>query len=102
MSEYAVLWTDSTDPHPLWMGSLRVSADGLVLRGSDGHRTVLHAIPLKSIANVKYAGPVEGSNGYPSLCLELRPERCLTVTSLMGAEIISELFDTLLRLLPPA
>jgi hypothetical protein len=100
VNQYPIVWTDSADESELWVGSLSLGNDRILLQGGNGYDEAAHEFALGTVARVRRAGAVERIDGYPSLRLELRAGRTITIASLISIGTISELLVRLAELLP--
>ena len=95
MSEYAVVWRDTGEPHSLYAGGLTIEGDGLWLRGSAGRFPVVRELAREEIASVQRARGPERLGGLPSLRLDLSSGRSLLLASVTGLGVLLEILEAL-------
>ena len=100
MSEYAVVWRDTGEPHCLYAGGLIIEDSGLRLRGSAGQLPVVKELPREEISSVQHVRGPERLGGFPSLRLDLQTGRSLLLASVTGVGVVLEVVETLTNMLP--
>jgi hypothetical protein len=95
MSEYAVVWRETGEPHSIYAGGLSIETDRVVLRGSAGRHPVVREVPRSEIGAVQRVAGQERLGGFPSLRLDLNTGRSLLLASVMGVGVLFELLDSL-------
>ncbi len=102
MSEFAVVWRDTGEPHNLYAGGLMIEDNGLLLRGSAGQLPVVRELAREEISSVQRVRGRERLGEFPSLRLDLTSGRSLLLASVMGVGVLFEVIEALTTALPGA
>ncbi len=102
MSEFAVVWRETGEPHSLYAGGLTVGDNGLLLRGSAGRHPVVRELPREQISSVERLRGQDRLGGFPSVRLDLQTGRSLLLASVMGVGVLFEVIEALTAALPGA
>jgi hypothetical protein len=84
----------------VWTGAVTIAPGGIRLRGWNRRQAVEHAIEPNDVRIVDRAPVAERLAGLPSIRLELRSARTFVVASAIGVGMVSELLDSMLRVVP--
>ena len=95
MSEYAVVWRETGEPHRIYAGGLTIENDRVVLRGSAGRLPVVREVTRADIEAVQRVNGRERLGGFPSLRLDLAAGTSVLLASVMGLGVIFEVLDSL-------